>query len=212
MKVSLLTAAHPAAALAAVFLPWLKNVAAGAQRERRPVAVLVPFRSHAYFLKAHALAAGVPLLGVHFLTPGALRDRLARHLGSTARVPLREHLHLLLAAAAERCGEAGSGVAASPDVLLKAIDLLSAGGWKFADAGPVALRPVVAEFERLVARAGFQLMHDADRTLLTGTRAAEPHFAALFVTGFDGLHWPLWPLLSAAAQAAASATDRKSVV
>lgn len=206
MKVSLLTAAHPAAALDAVFLPWLKNVAAGAQRERRPVAVLVPFRSHAYALKAHALAAGVPLLGIHFLTPGALRDRLARHLGATARVPLREHLHLLLAAAAERCGEAGSGVAASPDVLLKTIDLLSAGGWKFADAGPAALRPVVAEFERLVARAGFQLMHEADRTLLAAARHAEPHFAALFVTGFDGLHWPLWPLLAAAVQTAAHAT------
>ena len=206
MRVSLLTTAHPATALDAVFLPWLKSVAVGAQRERRPVAVLVPFRSHAYALKAHALAAGGPLLGVHFLTPGALRDRLARHLGATARVPLREHLHLLLAAAAERCGEAGSGVAASPDVLLKAIDLLSAGGWKFAAAGPVALRPVVAEFERLVGRAGFQLMHDADRTLLAAAQGSQPHFAALFVTGFDGLHWPLWPLLAAAVQSAAHAT------
>ena len=50
MRVSLLTTAHPATALDAVFLPWLKSVAVGAQRERRPVAVLVPFRSHAYAL------------------------------------------------------------------------------------------------------------------------------------------------------------------
>ena len=34
MSVTLLTSAHPAAALDAVFLPWLKNAAAGAQRAR----------------------------------------------------------------------------------------------------------------------------------------------------------------------------------
>ena len=248
MSVSLHTSAHPAAVLDAVFLPWLENAALKIPRGRRVTAVLVPFRSHAYFLKARALAAGVPLLGVHFLTPGELRDRLARQVGTALRavrgasdseaagaaaaahippatslrsprtarsavptaalprVPLREHLHLLLAAAAERGGAAGAGVAASPDVLLKAIDLLSAGGWDFADAGPVALRPVVAEFERLVGRAGFRLMHDADRALLTAVRVAEPHFAALFITGFEAQHWPLWPLLAAAAYAAESAT------
>ena len=205
MSVTLHTSAHPAAVLDTVFLSWLENAALHIPRERRPTAVLVPFRSHAYFLKARALAAGVPLLGVHFLTPGELRDRLAQHLGVTARVPLREHLHLLLAAAAERGGAAGAGVVASPDVLLKAVDLLSAGGWDFAEAGPVALRPVVAEFGRLVERAGFRLMHDADRVLLAGARAAEPHFAALFIAGFDAQHWPLWPLLAAAAHVAESA-------
>ena len=203
-RVRLHTSAHPAAAHEGVLLPWLESAAVLAQRERRPVAVLVPFRSDAYHLKALALREGLGLLGVHFLTPGELRDRLMRHCAIPARVPLREHLHLLLAAAAERCGDAG--MAAAPDLLLKAIDLLSAGGWRFGEAGPAALRPVVAEFERLVAGAGFQLMHDADRALLDGVRNAEPLFAALFVTGFNALHWPLWPLLAAATDAAEDAT------
>src|SRR5438552_633374 len=91
MKVSLHTSAHPASVLDAVFLPWLKNAALNIARERRATAVLVPFRSHAYFLKARA-------------------------------------------------------------------------------------------------------------------RGAAPHFAALFIAGFDAQHWPLWPLLAAAAHAAESAT------
>ena len=211
MKVSLHTTADPAAAHRAVFVPWLQEVASAAWRDRRPTAVLVPFRSDGYFLKALALSSGLNLCGVHFLTPGELRDRLAWQLGVAAHVPLREHLHLLLAIAAARVAErqgnsATSSVAAAPDHLLKAIDLLNAGGWKFAEAGPAPLRPVVAEFERLVARAGFQLMHDADRALLAEARTAAPSFAALFVTGFNGLHWPLWPLLAAAVHVAESAT------
>ncbi len=211
MKVSLHTTADPAAAHAAAFLPWLKNAAGAAWRDRRSTAVLIPFRSDAYFLKALALSSGLDLLGVHFLTPGELRDRLARQLGVAARVPLREHLHLLLAIAAERIAKrqghaTTSSVAAAPDHLLKAIDLLNAGGWKFAQAGPAPLRPVVAEFERLVASAGFQLMHNADRALLAGARAVPPTFAALFVTGFNSLHWPLWPLLAAAVQSAECAS------
>ncbi len=206
MTVSLHSAAHPAATHAGVFHPWLKRAAAIASRERRPIAVIVPFRSDAYLLKARALAAGFGLFGIHFITPGELRDRLARHLGIPARVPLREHLHLLLATAAERQGNAAASVAAAPDRLLKAVDLLSAGGWDFAEAGPSALRPVVADFEKLVARAGFQLMHAADRALLESARTAAPHFAALFITGFDGMHWPLWPLLAAATHASASTT------
>jgi len=201
---SLFTSPHPATTCDAVFLPWLKGVGAAAWRSGLPTVVVVPCRSAAYFLKARALAAGVGVLGVHFLTPGEVRDRLAARLGRTARVPLREHLHLLLATAAE--GQGATSVAAAPDHLLKALDLLSAGGWSFAEAGPAALRPVVAEFETLLGRAGFQMMHSASRALHAAARTAPPQFAALFITGFDALHWPHWPLLAAATHAAQHAT------
>ena len=206
MSTALHTAAHAASAHESVFLPWLKNAAAIASGQRQPVAVVVPFRSDAYYLKARALSAGIGLLGVHFITPGELRERLSRHLSITTRVPIREHLHLLLATAAERCGDAGASVAASPDRLLKAVDLVSAGGWDFSQTGPAALRPIVADFEKLARDAGFQTMHAADRALLQRARATRPHFAALFITGFDAAHWPLWPLLAAATFSAKSAT------
>ena len=206
MKVALHTSPHAATAHESVFLPWLKHAAAIAGRERHPVAVVVPFRSDAYYLKSLALTAGLGLPGVHFLTPGELRERLSHHLGITARVPIREHLHLLLATAAERRGDTAASVAASPDRLLKAVDLVSAGGWDFSQTGPPALRPTVVDFEKLVRDAGFQTMHAADRALLEKARAAAPLFAALFVTSFDAAHWPLWPLLAAATHSAKATT------
>jgi hypothetical protein len=208
MNVALHTSALAATADEIVFLPWLKRVTAHAAQHRQPTAVLVPLRADAYALKARALSAGLGLFGVHFLTPGEMRDRLAQHLGKDLRVPLREHLRLLLATAAERVNErrgdeATASVAASPDQLLKAIDLIGGGGWPFAEAGPMRLRPVVAEFQRLLETAGFDLVHDADRALLESSRTAGPLFANLFVTHFNALHWPHWPLLESAVRLSA---------
>ncbi len=206
MNVSLHTSALAAIAHAEVFAPWLENAARTSAKTRQPIAVLVPLSADAYALKARALATGTGLLGIHFLTPGKLRDLLARHLALTTRTPLREHLRLLLATAAERVGKDAAPIAASPDQLLKAIDLIGSGGWSFAEAGPARLRPVVAEFHRLLDAAGFSMMHDADRALLAAAPSAPPLFSALFVTGFNALHWPLWPLLEAAARSAENAT------
>lgn len=191
-------------------MPWLKRAAAAASRERRVVAVVVPFQSDAYHLKALALAAGIGLLGVHFITPGELRDRLAAHAGIAARVPTREHMHLLIATAAERVaarrGEELATAATAPDQLLKAMDLVSDGGWSFAEVGPAALRPIVAEFERLLKATGFSSRQDIDRALLAVDASESPYFADLFVIGFNALHWPQWPLLQAAVRASAAAT------
>lgn len=211
MNVSLHTSALAATADEAVFLPWLKRVAAHAAEQRQPTAVLVPLRADAYALKARALSAGLGLFGVHFLTPGEVRDHLAQHLRKDLRVPLREHLRLLLATAAERVNErrsdeATASVAASPDQLLKAIDLIGAGGWSFSEAGPARLRPVVAEFQLLLSATGFDLVHDADRALLENSRTSKPLFANLFVTHFNALHWPHWPLLEAAIRLSSEAT------
>ena len=206
MSIALHTSALAAQAHAAVVLPWLEKVAQSAAQRPRATAVLVPLRADAYHLKARALDAGRALCGVHFLTPGELRERLIRHLAWPLRVPLREHLRLLLATAAERAGERAGGIAAAPDQLLKAIDLIGGGGWDFAEAGPAKLRPVVAEFQRLLKGAGFAMIHDADRALLAAVPSAPPLFAELLVTGFNALHWPLWPLLETAVRAAESAT------
>jgi hypothetical protein len=206
MKVTLHTSALAAQSHADVVLPWLQRVAQTAARTRRTTAVIVPLRADAYHLKALALDARLALCGVHFLTPGELRDRLIRHLALPLRVPLREHLRLLLATAAERAGEGADAIAAAPDQLLKTIDLIGGGGWSFAEAGPAHLRPVAAEFARLLKGEGFSLVHDADRALLAAAPGAQPLFAELLVTGFNALHWPHWPLLEAAVRTADSAT------
>src|SRR5215475_2363643 len=100
MRVSLHLATSFDAALENVLLPWFEGVAPQAFEQTVPVAVVTPFRSHAQLLRGKLLAHGISLLGVRFLVPAQLRKLL---LGDTGlKLPLREHLRLLLAIAAEK--------------------------------------------------------------------------------------------------------------
>ncbi|MEP6667952.1 MAG: PD-(D/E)XK nuclease family protein [Chthoniobacter sp.] len=211
MQVSLHTSALASTAHEVIFAPWLKRVAAQAATSRRLTAVLVPHRADAYYLKSLALSSHTGLWNLRFLTPSDVRNHLAQHLPTARQIPLREHLRLLLATAAERVAaanntEATASVAAAPDQLLKTIDMIGQAGWDFAMAGPRQLQPIVAEFRRLLADAGFQLVHDADRAALTAARRATPLYRDLFVIGFHASHWSLWPLLEAAVRLAESST------
>jgi len=209
-QVRLFTAPDVVSVWEEVFLPWLRDSGTNAWQRARPTLVVVPSRSDAYFLKGRALEEKMHLLGVRFVTPTELRELLVRQLPIEHRPALREHSRLLLAAAAEGAAadhRAAAAVASAPDHLLKAVDQLSAGGWSFADAGPELLRPIVARFEIMMKQCGLTLMHDADRELLRRVRTADaPLFSEVFIGGFNGLHWPLWPLLAPAVQAAESAT------
>ncbi|PYL16482.1 MAG: hypothetical protein DMF46_02870 [Verrucomicrobia bacterium] len=98
--VSLRIGASFQAAWENVLLPWFESVATSAFTESEPVAVITPFASDATFLRSKLLERGISLLGVRFLTPAQLRELLLRDSG--ARIPLREHLRLLLAVAAEQ--------------------------------------------------------------------------------------------------------------
>ncbi len=171
-------------------------------------AVVVPHRNLALYFRAQVLERGLPLLGIHFLSPMQLRDHLFREHG--LRMPLREHLRLLLAIAAEQCAPSahdGPAVIAdaimrAPDHLLRAIDQLGAAGWNLSDTASAEVRAIVTLFEDLVGRCGFTLIHQADRT------ATSPHgrFNDLLIAGYDGAHWAQWPLLIAATKAAQRAT------
>jgi hypothetical protein len=210
MPVSLHTSPLASLAHEDVFLPWLKRIAAPAGTSSRLTAVLVPHRADAYHLKSLALTNHIGLWNVRFLTPSELRKQIAHHLGLAPQIPLREHLRLLLATAAERVAEAArtpaaTSVAAAPDQLLKAIDMIGQSGWDFAIAGPGHLQPIVAEFRRLLDSAGFQMLHDTDRAALSAARRAEPLFHDAFVIGFHALHWPLWPLLETGVRLAENA-------
>ena len=209
MSASLHTSALASAAHETIFLPWLKRVATQAATSPQLTAIVVPHRADAYFLKSLALTSDTGLWNLRYLTPGDLREHLNRHLRFSPHIPSREHLRLLLATAAERVSvstepEAAASVAAGPDQLLKAIDMIGQAGWDFADVGPPRLRPIVAEFRRLLDQAKFQLVYDADRATLAGAQEGAPLFQELFVIGFHALHWHLWPLLEAAVRAAES--------
>jgi hypothetical protein len=221
-RVALYTCATACAAWQEVVLPWFRSANAAAWEQRKPSLVVVPYRSHAYELKALLLDAGVPLLGVHFVVPAQVRDLLSA--STDTQLPLREHLRLLLSVSAENrmdeiettAGDkslsddaealTAKSVARAPDHLLRALDQLSAGGWDFAEVGPSSLRRVATAFEQQVKQCGFKLIYNADREAIHRAEAAQPSFGDLLVSGFNGAHWPLWPLLHATVAAAAKAT------
>jgi hypothetical protein len=198
-----------------VLLPWFES-ASRAFENREPVAVVTPLGSHSAFLRAKLLDHGVSLLGVRFLSPPSLRELL---LGDTGiKLPLREHLRLLLSITAEgyanssrRSDDAdllaiAKSVARAPDHLLRVIDQLSAAGWSFEKVGSLPLRTIVGRFQNLVSECGFQMVHEADRRAVATAEKSQPRFSDFLVTGFNAAHWPLWPLLRAAVIAARKAT------
>jgi hypothetical protein len=214
--VSLHIGASPGAAWQEVILPWFQTAARDFTRGRNTIAVVTPYRSHAHFLRNQLLKRGISLLGLKFLTPPQLRELLLR--GNDLKIPLREHLRLLLAITAEEFAAAlnadnnspelliAKSVARDPDNFLRAIDQLSAAGWNLEQIEPPALREIAARFEKHVRDCGFTFVHEADRGAARGAAMLPPVFGKLLVTGFDGAHWPLWPVLRAAALSSTEAT------
>jgi hypothetical protein len=205
MRVSLHLTTSFDAAWEHVLLPWFERAAPHVFEQTAPIAVVTPFRSHAQFLRGKLLAYGISLLDVRFLVPAQLRAFLLRDSG--LKLPLREHLRLLLAIAAEEFAAnvdseqpdslIARAVARDPDYFLRLFDELGAAGWSVAEVNQPALAEIATRFKKTCRDCGFGFVHEADR--LASTNAELPaQFSRLLVTGFDGAHWPLWPLLHAA--------------
>jgi PD-(D/E)XK nuclease superfamily protein len=214
MQVSLHLTTSFDAAWQRVLLPWFETIAPQAFEQDAPVAVITPFRSHAYLLRSKLLARGISLLGIKFLSPAQLREILQR--GGRLDLPLREHLRLVLSIAAEEIAGkidseqsaylAAKSVARDPDHFLRIFDELGAAGWSLANIGEPVLGEIAACFDKLCRECGFTFVHEADRLSLEKAEKLPPRFSSLLVTGFDGALWPLWPLLQAAVKSAAQAT------
>ena len=211
-RISLHLSASTATAFERVILPWFETAGKSGIAGNGLTAVVTPYRSHAHFLRAQLLGRGISLLGVRFLTPPQLRDLLLR--GNALRIPLREHLRLLLATTAEHLTAntdnnrspdvlVAKSVARDPDNFLRAIDQLYAAGWNLDQLQPATLREVATQFEQRVRDCGFTFVHQADRV---ASRNNTEKFDALLISGFDGAHWPLWPLLSSAAHCSDATT------
>jgi len=216
MRVSLYLVTSFDSAWESVFLPWFAAIAPRAVEEAVPVAVVAPFRSHAHLLRNRLLAHDISLLGVRFLVPAQLREFL--QTAEMPHVPLRENLRLLLSVAADRCASdserdhkidnalVARSVAREPDELLRAIDSVAAAGASFANLASPVLAEIARRFEQILKCCGCALVAEADRLLLQAARTGKPRFSSLLITGFDGAHWSLRPLLRAAARSAQDTT------
>src|SRR5204862_4804716 len=221
-KVSLHIGASFRAAWETILLPWFQAAGQISWQQRQPTVVAMPFRSQAYAIKRLLLDRGVSLRGIRSVSPAELRELLAAR--SEMHLALREHLRLLLSITAEECMKlpvdpplrekrmleadflAAKSVARAPDHLLRTIDELGAAGWDFSAVELPALHEIATRFQERLAGCGFELIHTADRRALDQAIASPPLFANILVTGFNGAHWPLWPLLRAAVTTAKAAT------
>jgi hypothetical protein len=194
---------HPAATWANAAEPWLRANGA-AWRERR--AVLAPNAAWIAALKAGAITAGLPILGVNWLTPGRWRALALRALPGPARqVALREDLHLLLELAAAGLPDNLLARAYGPDPapFQELLDALDGSGWDgevFTDA---AARELAAAAARMRAQVGWLTTAAADRALRdAAANGSLPRLGEkLLAVGFSPADWALRPLLETAAAA-----------
>ena len=213
MPVSLHLATSFDAAWEAVVLPWFESVAPHAFEQTAHIAVVTPFRSHAQLLRSKLFAHGISLLGVRFFVPAQLRELLLRE--GALKLPLREHLRLLLAIAVEEFAAnidsdqpdslMARAVARDPDYFLRLFDELGAAGWDVAEIGEPVLAAIVTQFTKMCRDCGFAFVYETDRLAAANAAKLPPRFSQLLVTGFDGAHWPLWPLLHAAVKSSSKA-------
>jgi hypothetical protein len=197
-----------------VLAPWFKSVALESINTGEEVLVVTPFASAAAFLRSKLLEHEISLLGVRFITPPLLREMILANAASA--VPLREHLRLLLAIAAESCtanddvdlAAIAKSITRAPDNLLRVFDRVGAAGWDFSSIGSLAIREIIKSFQKLVRKCDFTLVHEADHAAMETAKASPRQFNDLLVIGFTAAHWPLWPLL----QAAVSLSKRATIV
>src|SRR4030095_1190377 len=211
-SVSLFLSLSPEATWEHVVRPWFEKIVTRGLREEQPVVVVTASRSQAYFFRSRLLAEGKSLLGVKFLSPPQPRALLLR--ARDANVPLREHLRLFLAIAAEEFASendnndaalVAKSTARDPDHFLRVLDQLRTAGWSFDEIDAAPLRAIAARFEKQVRECGFTFVYDADDAVAQSAAELPPLFSNLLVFGFDAAHWPLWPLLRAATLGSTSA-------
>ncbi|HYJ06637.1 MAG TPA: PD-(D/E)XK nuclease family protein [Chthoniobacterales bacterium] len=195
---------------------WFRETHTVSWKQPLPSLVVVPARSHAHALKARLLHERQSTLGIHFVTPAGLRDLLSTANDRT--LPLREHLRLLLAIAAEETlrdsadkkseGDelAAKAVLRAPDHLLRTLDRLETAGWDFDALRLDAFQPIVRSFREQLRACGFSLAGAHDRELLKASKPNPPRFTNLLLSGFDSAHWADWFLLRAAVHSAEKAT------
>jgi len=96
-------------------------------------------------------------------------------------------------------------VARDPDYFLRIFDELNAAGWSLADIDQPALSATAERFDKICRECDFAFVHEADRLAVANAEKLPVRFSGLLVMGFNGTHWPLWPLLHAAVKSSLQA-------
>lgn len=202
LKEQLCVTFHGEDAWCQVVRPWLTQGLAACLRTSLPQVVVLPNDALIAYFKERALEEGIPLLGITWYTPGALRHCLKGALGIEARVALREDLHLLFASIPQEMGNAPRYVRYfldDPSLFVKIYDLIVSSGMDKGVLGFPYLAEWADQLEQLLDLAGLCSSYSLDRKLLDRITYEGPViFSRLLLYGFNISHAMLVPLLLAA--------------
>ncbi|WP_309400161.1 PD-(D/E)XK nuclease family protein [Cerasicoccus maritimus] len=187
-----------------VLLPWFRFWPREAWKQERPVIFLAPDSSTIAWVKHRLVHAGVPALGLEFLTPGGLRSLLRTHLDAKP-LALREDLRLLMELAAGDLPDnpVAQATAQEPSDFLRHCDRLESAGWGSDAFHLPEARELAKRFYELLAESGLQTSASGDRALVAGVR--EPVIAQVMAYGFGSGEGGSLTLLRALPQLAESA-------
>lgn len=200
MLTRLCVSSHPAAAWAEVVEPWLR---AHGDHWRDKRAVLAPNATWLAALKAGAVNANLPVLGIEWCTPGRWRTQALNVLpGAKPHVALREDLHLLLELAAESlpANPLARAYGADPALFQELLDTLESAGWDGAVLSDRHARELAQASAKLRAHTGWLTAAAADRILRESAMAGTlPRVGKnLLIVGFGPGDWAQAALLEAA--------------
>ena len=184
---------------------WFRDASSDAWRSEKPWAVLMPSRAAHAAVKTKLLEANIPLAAVRFWLPGDARRHLLAQRGNASPLPVREHLHLVLAAMAARnpSDPTYRSISREPSRLLRTLDQLSAAGVAPDVLNVKAASALAKEFAQELEKIQWHTVQATDWSLFAEPPA--PCIDRLLVWGFNAAHWSIWPLLSAATRSASHA-------
>ncbi len=208
MLARLCASSHPAAAWAEGVEPWLRAHGA-AWRETR--VVLAPNAVWLAALKAGAVAAGLPILGLQWHTPGRWRTQaLAALPGPRCQVALREDLHLLLELAAQGlpANPLARAYGGDPALFQELLDTLEGAGWDAEVLPDAPARELARAAAQLRAQTGWLTAAAADQKLRAAAAAGTlpPLGRRLLAVGFGLGDQALDSLLETAVHAGGEST------
>lgn len=151
-----------------------------------PTLLLAPDSATIAVVKRWCVAYAVPLAGVTFTVPGRLRSQWLKHCDPSARLALREDLHLIVAQAAATMPEVplARSVLLDPSQFASWFDQLDVAGWSAEAFSHTDARELGKRVQDGLKSAGLITAAEADRRLLAHGKRLGQRYRDSLAVGF----------------------------
>ncbi len=205
-SVELLALASARDAWDGLIKPWLSDQ--DANSTSLPSVVLAPSQAVISFLKSRILSDSSACFGIHFWTPGVIRDILLKEFSATARLARAEDLALIARVAlSEAKGRSPQAEACyrDPTGLIQLHDQLTGSGRPLDVVSEAAVFQILRLYDSKLRDSGLWSRQQADQWLQC-LEVSKPLFQSVLIWGFRSRDWEIKGLLDAAKKSSQKAT------